>query len=81
MRRTHLLIQLGGILASDGVLGYDEEVWGDEGTGGGSWARSAPTPTSCGCGRVTPASRCRVRSPTPRPASPERPPTGSDSDG
>ena len=30
-RRTHLLIQLGGILASDGVLGYDEEVWGDEG--------------------------------------------------
>jgi len=22
---------LGGILASDGVLGYDEEVWGDEG--------------------------------------------------
>ena len=24
------------------------------GTGGGSWARSAPTPTSCGCGRVTP---------------------------
>lgn len=22
---------MGGILASDGVLGYDEEVWGDEG--------------------------------------------------
>lgn len=30
-RRTHLLIQLGGILASDSVLGYDERVWGDEG--------------------------------------------------
>jgi hypothetical protein len=27
-RRTHLLIQLGGILASDSVLGYDERVWG-----------------------------------------------------
>ena len=30
-RRTHLLYQLGGILASDSVLGYDERVWGDEG--------------------------------------------------
>lgn len=28
-RRTHLIIQLGGILASDGVLGYSEDAWSD----------------------------------------------------
>lgn len=30
-RRTHLIIQLGGILASEEVLGYDEGIWDDEG--------------------------------------------------
>lgn len=29
-RRTHLIIQLGGILANDEVLGYSEDAWGDE---------------------------------------------------
>lgn len=29
-RRTHLIIQLGGILANDKVLGYSEDIWGDE---------------------------------------------------
>lgn len=30
-RRTHLIIRLGGILSNEGVLGYDEGVWNDEG--------------------------------------------------
>ena len=30
-KRPHLITRLGGILSNEGVLGYDEGVWNDEG--------------------------------------------------
>ena len=63
--RTHLLIQLGGILASDGVLGYDEEVWGDEGNRRRLLGALGAHADELRVWRVTPASRCRVRPDAP----------------
>ena len=53
-RRTHLIIRLGGILSNEGVLGYDEGVWNDEGNRQMScWTCSRPMPPNCAHGPLT----------------------------
>ena len=51
-RRTHLIIRLGGILSNEGVLGYDEGVWNDEGNRQ-RLTCSRPMPPNCAHGPLT----------------------------
>lgn len=52
-RRTHLIIRLGGILSNEGVLGYDEGVWNDEGNRQRLLTCSRPMPPNCAHGPLT----------------------------